>query len=129
MSGKILLYVEPLHRLGELNFQAPRKPFTPRKKYRAQNYEHYANYDGIDVTRTADIPCTYSGIMGVPVSFLNVYNSRDFQILGVGIVALEPPHANGKNTQARPKHLGARILVRYLCANNKRIYPVPLIYE
>ena len=52
------------------------------KKYSPENYPHYANYDGIDVAFTADIPEDYYGVMGVPVTFLHKYNAEQFEIIG-----------------------------------------------
>lgn len=46
-------------------------------------YEHFDNYDAIDVPYTDAIPSDYDGIMGVPVSFLDKYCPEQFQILGI----------------------------------------------
>ena len=54
------------------------------KRYSAEDYPHYANFDGIDVNRVADIPCDYDGYMGVPDSFMNSYNPDQFEIIGLG---------------------------------------------
>ena len=32
--------------------------------------------------KTADIPCDYDGIMGVPITFLDKYNPDQFEMLG-----------------------------------------------
>lgn len=53
--------------------------------YRAYNpvdYPTYANYEGIEVSRTVDIPMDYDGAMGVPITFLGHYNPDQFEILG-----------------------------------------------
>lgn len=47
-------------------------------------YPHYDNYDAIEVSKTADIPCDYDGIMGVPITFLDKYCPEQFMILGCG---------------------------------------------
>lgn len=52
------------------------------KKYSPKEYPKYDNYDAINVSRTAHIPRDYSGMMGVPISFLDKYNPRQFEILG-----------------------------------------------
>lgn len=53
------------------------KPFTlnPDKKYygNEDKYPRYDNYDAINVDKLADIPSDYSGIMGVPVTFIEHY--------------------------------------------------------
>ena len=53
------------------------------KKYNKKDYPHYDNYDAIEVSKVAEIPVDYDGIMGVPITFLNVYNPNQFEILGL----------------------------------------------
>ena len=50
--------------------------------YKAEMYHRYDNYDAIDVSKVSDIPCDYSGIMGVPITFLNRYSPSQFEIVG-----------------------------------------------
>jgi hypothetical protein len=45
-------------------------------------FEKYDNYDAIEVSLVKNIPSDYSGIMGVPISFLGKYNPDQFEILG-----------------------------------------------
>ncbi|HVB19832.1 MAG TPA: adenine-specific methyltransferase EcoRI family protein [Candidatus Paceibacterota bacterium] len=45
-------------------------------------YDHYDNYDAIDIPFTKAIPSDYEGVMGVPISFLDKYNPNQFEILG-----------------------------------------------
>ena len=52
------------------------------KKYNEKDYPRYANYDAIEVGKVADIPCDYYGNMGVPITFLDVYNPEQFEIVG-----------------------------------------------
>lgn len=54
------------------------------KKYNSIDYPSYFNFDGIDVKNTNEIPCDYAGIMGVPISFLDKYNPKQFKIIGNG---------------------------------------------
>jgi hypothetical protein len=46
------------------------------------SYDHYDNYDAIEVPFAGAIPSDYKGVMGVPISFLNKYNPDQFEILG-----------------------------------------------
>ena len=79
-------------------------------------YEHYDNYDAIEVPFTDAIPSDYKGVMGVPISFLIKYCPEQFEILGMAssagynadIVGLPfkgkkdaRPLINGKNRYAR----------------------------
>ena len=54
------------------------------KKYNAEKYPNYDNYDGIEVSRVAEIPMDWSGIMGVPITFLDKYNPNQFEIIELG---------------------------------------------
>ncbi len=45
-------------------------------------YDKYDNYDAIEVSFTDAIPSDYTGVMGVPISFLNKYCPEQFEILG-----------------------------------------------
>lgn len=51
------------------------------KKYDSTSYAKYDNYDAIEVSNLKDIPCDYDGIMGVPVSIMEKYNSDQFEII------------------------------------------------
>lgn len=53
------------------------------KNYSSEEYPKYDNYDAINVNEVADIPYDYSGVMGVPITFLDTYNSDQFEILGI----------------------------------------------
>ena len=46
-------------------------------------YPKYDNYDAINVDKTNEIPMDYEGIMGVPITFFDVYNPDQFEIIGV----------------------------------------------
>lgn len=52
------------------------------KTYNPTDYPTYANYEGIEVGRTVDIPIDYSGPMGVPITFLDKHNPDQFEVLG-----------------------------------------------
>lgn len=54
------------------------------KKIGGGIYLPYANCEGIDVRRIAEIPDDYEGVMGVPLSILKHYNPGQFQIVGYG---------------------------------------------
>ncbi len=59
------------------------------KKYTPEEYPKYDNYDAIEVSKVAEIPCDYvssencNGIMGVPITFLDKYNPEQFEIIGL----------------------------------------------
>lgn len=48
--------------------------YSKHKELRGKSaYDHYDNYDAIEVPFTDAIPSDYDGVMGVPISFLNKY--------------------------------------------------------
>jgi hypothetical protein len=53
------------------------------KKYVPVQYPTYDNYDAIEVSKTAEIPCDYDGLIGVPDTFLDRYNPDQFEIVGI----------------------------------------------
>ena len=53
------------------------------KHFDIEEYPSYDNYDAIEVSRVADIPKDYDGVMGVPITFLKVYNPDQFRIIGL----------------------------------------------
>jgi len=57
-----------------------------RKKFEEDfgtiEYPRYDNYNAIEVPFTECIPSDYEGIMGVPRTFLDVYNPEQFEIIG-----------------------------------------------
>lgn len=53
------------------------------KKYNDNDYCKYCNYNAINVDKIKDIPIDYNGVMGVPITFLEKYNSNQFEILGI----------------------------------------------
>lgn len=56
----------------------------------SSKYPSYDFYDAIEVPFTEAIPSDYSGVMGVPVTFLDKYNPDQFRILGCSYVYGDP---------------------------------------
>lgn len=52
------------------------------KTYSPEEYPKYDNFDAINVKTIHDIPYDYDGIMGVPITIINRYNSEQFEIVG-----------------------------------------------
>ena len=53
------------------------------RTYSPEVYPKYDNYDAIEVSKTADIPCDYYDAIGVPITFMQYHNPEQFQIVGV----------------------------------------------
>ena len=56
--------------------------FSRHKEIKGIGYKKYDNYDAIDVPFTDAIPSDFTGLMGVPISFLSKYNPEQFEIIG-----------------------------------------------
>ncbi len=65
-----------------LDIQKRHEKLPLYKKYSPEEYPHYDNYDAINVGKTADIPCDYDGVMGVPITYLDKHNPDQFEIIG-----------------------------------------------
>ena len=57
--------------------------FSKHKNVKGHEYSTYDNFDAIEVPYTDAIPSDFSGIMGVPISFLDKFNPEQFEILGL----------------------------------------------
>jgi len=95
------------------------------KNYKKTDYMKYDNYKAIEVSRFADIPMDYEGVMGVPITFLDKYNPAQFEIIGFDyeirqglLPELVKSNWNGKIDRGyiNGKRLYARILIK-----NKKI--------
>jgi hypothetical protein len=81
-------------------------------------YDKYDNYDAIEVPFTDSIPSDFKGVMGVPITFLDKYNPKQFEILGNSNVRGEREHLMNKVKSAtdctyingKPQY--ARILIK-----------------
>lgn len=77
------------HELLLLDTRAHNLKFNKRlrkkldKDFGAIEYPHYDNYDALEIPFTDAIPSDYSGVMGVPITFLDKYNPDQFEILGM----------------------------------------------
>lgn len=76
------------------------------KKYNEKDYPKYDNKDAINVNKTKDIPCDYDGLIGVPITFLDKYNSKQFEIVGFY------NGDDGKMLKINGKYPYCRILIR-----------------
>ena len=72
------------------------EPLILTGHYTPQEYPHYDNYDAIEVSKTADIPADYDGVMGVPITFLDKYCPEQFEIIW---------QASGNTRASAPKEI------------------------
>ena len=76
------------------------------RKYDADAYPKYDNYDAIEVSKVSEIPMDYDGVMGVPITFLDKYCPAQFEIIKFR------KGNDGKDLSVNGKGVYARILIR-----------------
>ncbi|TDB64418.1 adenine-specific methyltransferase EcoRI family protein [Arundinibacter roseus] len=69
------------HQPMQLMTLADNLRFNKKVKNSSDVYERYENYDAIEVPFTDAIPSDYTGLMGVPISFLDKYSPEQFEIV------------------------------------------------
>lgn len=82
-NGQKFIKVKGVRWFTNLDFRQRHEPLILVKKYDPDIYPTYDNYDAIEVSKTADIPYDYPGLMGVPITFLDKYNPEQFEIIGM----------------------------------------------
>ena len=81
-SGEITKKMMGLTRwLTNLDISKRHEELFLYKNYTPEEYPKYDNYDAINVDKTQDIPCDYYGTMGVPITFMDKYNPKQFEII------------------------------------------------
>ncbi|MBS4329094.1 adenine-specific methyltransferase EcoRI family protein [Campylobacter vulpis] len=80
-------------------------------KKNPEQYPKYDNYDAINVDKTIEIPLDYDGVMGVPITFLDKHNSKQFEILGLDNHLLKNGLGAGCNS-INGKKIYRRIIIR-----------------
>lgn len=132
-DGRRYIRVKGVRWYTNLDFKQRHEELILVKRYSPDNYASYDNYDGINVDKTADIPCDFAGIMGVPITFLDKYSPDQFEILGVtqswcGVANKIYPKQiqvdkSGKHSQVTKLNDGAAIKVE-MPPVNKTYYEV-----
>ena len=73
------------HQPLQLMTMAENFKYSKHKSIRENKcYEHYDNYDAIEIPYTDAIPNDYTGVMGVPISFMDKFCPEQFKIIGMG---------------------------------------------
>ena len=81
-DGRRFIRVKGVRWYTNLDIKQRHETLILVKRYSADVYPTYETFDAIDVSSVSDIPCDYSGIMGVPKNFIDIYNPEQFEILG-----------------------------------------------
>lgn len=78
------------------------------RTYNTTDYPKYDNYDAINVNKVSEIPVDYSGIMGVPITFMDKYNPEQFRVIGLD----KQFTSDGGRGKLNGKSKYARILIK-----------------
>ena len=57
--------------------------YAKKDKLYPDLYPKYTSYDVIEVSKLAEIPMDYDGVMGVPITFMDKFNPDQFEIIGM----------------------------------------------
>jgi hypothetical protein len=76
-----MIRVSGVHWFTNLDINKRHEDLILYKKYSAEEYPTYDNYDAINVDKTKDIPMDYAGNIGVPITFLDKYSPEQFEII------------------------------------------------
>lgn len=95
------------------------------EEYNPVRYPKYENFDAINVNKTNDIPKDYYGYIGVPITFVDKYNPKQFEIVGVGIanlglsIGIKPYKPEHKKYRKEVQKRGAVDGDLYMIENNE----------
>ena len=82
-TGRKFIRVKGVRWFTNLDVKQRHEEMILVRRFKVEDYPRYENYDAIDVSKTSDIPCDYSDVMGVPITFLDKYSPDQFEILGI----------------------------------------------
>lgn len=120
-QGRKYINVKGIRWFTNLDFKQRHEQMILIRNYSVKDYPSYDNYKAIEVAKTSHIPCDYSGVMGVPITFLDKYCPDQFEIVGTDfyvhngkLAELVNPGWKGKLDRAylRGKRQYARLLIR-----------------
>lgn len=80
-NGTKYIRVKGVRWFTNIDYEERHEDLVLYKHYSPKEYPKYDNYDAINVNKTAEIPCDYDGVMGVPITFLDKYNPDQFEIV------------------------------------------------
>lgn len=93
-NGRKFIRVKGVRWYTNIDYNERHEDLDLYKEYNSEEYPKYDNYDAINVNKTAEIPCDYDGVMGVPITFLDKYNPDQFEIIGLAPERLSPEEAS-----------------------------------
>ena len=95
-NGTKYIRVKGVRWFTTLEYEKRHESIVLYKMYSKKEYPQYDNYNAIEVSKTSEIPCDYSGVMGVPITFFDKYNPEQFEVIW---------QASGNTRASAPKEI------------------------
>jgi len=100
-NGQRFIRVKGVRWFTNLDYKQRHEEFVYTRKYNPTDYPKYTNLDAIDVSESKAIPEDWEGLIGVPDTFLDIYNPDQFEIVGLGAGDLAKEIGVTKNFRGR----------------------------
>jgi hypothetical protein len=112
-EGNKYIRVKGVRWFTNLDYDERHHDLTLYKSYTPEEFPKYDNYDAIEVSKTADIPKDYAGVIGVPITFLDKYNPEQFEIVGSNRdVEQDENKVYGRSTYLNGKETFKRLFIK-----------------
>jgi len=112
-NGRKYIRVKGVRWFTNLEYKERHEDIPLFRPYSPEAYPKYDNFDAIEVPKTADIPCDYYDVMGVPITFLDKYNPEQFELIGhMDSHGKVPKGIPNESPYLHGKWLFSRILIR-----------------
>lgn len=83
-NGKKFIKVKGVRWFTNIEYEDMYHDLELTEIYNTEKYPHYDNCENIiEISKTKKIPKDYNGLMGVPITFIDKYNPKQFEILGM----------------------------------------------
>ena len=80
-NGRRFIRVKGVRWITNLSTSRRKEFIKLNYNYVPEKYPTYDNYNAIEVGQTKNIPTDYNGFMGVPITFLDKYSPKQFDII------------------------------------------------
>jgi len=117
-DGRRFIKVKGVRWFTNFDYAERHNPYECTEIFSQEKYPQYDNFEAINVSKSSDIPIDYSGLMGVPVSFIDKWCPEQFEIVGFSSnLAKKIILENGKHGSGRfylnGERLYDRIVIKY----------------
>lgn len=114
-EGRKYIRVKGVRWFTNLKHNDRNVPLNLWKRYNKKEYPVYDNYNAIEINKTKHIPLDWDGEMGVPITFLDKYSPKQFNIIGSDWQLKKTKKMEGNKTDRfyiNGKRLYARIIIK-----------------